>query len=465
MVINPALKISSVIDAWRKPVHIAPLAAFRIIFGLCMAFSTLRFMALGWVHDHYIAPKFHFKYFGFEWVQAGPDWLMYGLQILLLAASILVIIGLYYRIAAWSQFFLFTYFQLIDITYYLNHYYYVSLACLLLAVLPAHRFFSLDVKRRPKLFSSYVPAWCIYILMLQTAIVYTYAGLAKINTDWLLNALPLKIWLPASYDIPLLGNLFAWKYAPHVFSWAGMLYDTTIVLWLLWKPLRPWAYAAVVFFHAVTGILFQIGIFPLVMIGGTLIFFSAGWHLRWMGQLNRLFKNKELKRGQQIIYNPPVFYKKVITPALFIYFIFQVVFPWRYVLYPGNIFWTEQGYRFGWRVMLMEKASTATFYVKDTKTGREGEVFNSHFLNDHQEKQMAMQPDMILQYARYLKQYYKTQGVREPEVRAEVYVTLNGCKSSLLIDPSVNLAGINDSWAHKPWILPFDQKYYTEDNK
>ena len=32
----------------------------------------------------------------------------------------------------------------------------------------------------------------------------------------------------------------------------------------------------------------------------------------------------------------------------------QLAFPFRYLLYPGNIFWTEEGYRFSWRVMLME---------------------------------------------------------------------------------------------------------------
>ncbi|MDV7400521.1 HTTM domain-containing protein, partial [Arthrospira platensis SPKY1] len=93
---------------------------------------------------------------------------------------------------------------------------------------------------------------------------------------------------------------------------------------------------------------------------------------------------------------------------------FQLLFPWRYVLYPGNLFWTEEGYRFSWRVMLMEKAGTATFYVKDTRSGREGVVDNREFLNPHQEKQMAMQPDMILQFAHFLGRHYEEKGVYKP---------------------------------------------------
>lgn len=137
---------------------------------------------------------------------------------------------------------------------------------------------------------------------------------------------------------------------------------------------------------------------------------------------------------------------------------FQLAFPWRYVLYDGNLFWTEEGYRFSWRVMLMEKAGTATFYVKNAKTGREGSVINHRFLNEHQEKQMSMQPDLILQYAHFLKDHYEKKGMEDPSVRAEVWVTLNGRPAQLLIDPEVDLTTKTDGWTQKDWILPFKEQ-------
>ena len=143
-----------------------------------------------------------------------------------------------------------------------------------------------------------------------------------------------------------------------------------------------------------------------------------------------------------------------VKGAILVFVAFQILFPWRYLLYPGNLFWTEEGYRFGWRVMLMEKAGTATFFVKDSKTGREGEVVNSEFLNAHQEKQMAFQPDMILQFAHFLKKHYEKKGVYDPKVRVETYVTLNTRPSKLLIDPAIDLTKQQDTWAHKTWILP-----------
>ncbi len=436
-----------------------------------MVFSTLRFMALGWVRDHYIAPVFQFKYFGFEWVEVLPPFWMYALHALMLLAGLFVMIGFYFRWASIALFLTFTYTELIDLTYYLNHYYFVSLVLLLLMISPAHRYFSIDSFRKPTSSTEYTQRLWIFIFQFLLAIVYTYAGLAKINYEWLLNALPLKIWLPANDKLPIIGNLFTWRITPYVFSWFGMLYDCTIVWWLMYSRTRVWAYMAVIVFHILTGILFQIGVFPLVMIAATLIFFSEQWHLRVLNAV-RIFMGKVCtlspwsvssqtitqcksfykETNQGIKTNKPV--KKLTLVALTVFFCFQLLFPWRYVMYPGNLFWTEEGYRFSWRVMLMEKAGTATFYVKDAATQREGVVVNSDFLNPHQEKQMAMQPDMILQFANFLHHHYKSKGVNDPSVRAEVYVTLNSKTSQLLIDPTINLASIEDGWKPKRWILP-----------
>ena len=235
-----------------------------------------------------------------------------------------------------------------------------------------------------------------------------------------------------------------------------MIYDCTIVFFLLSNRTRPFAYITVIIFHILTGLLFQIGVFPLVMIGATLIFFSENWHRRFQHYITQI----PLLGGLFVVLpsgetEPSKFRTSFILRfVLTAYVIFQVVFPWRYLLYPGNLFWTEEGYRFSWRVMLVEKAGDATFYVRDSQTGREGIVYNREFLNAHQEKQMAYQPDMILQFAHFLGKHYSQNGVSKPEVRAEVYVTMNARPAQLLIDPKVDLMKVNDNWSPKSWILP-----------
>jgi len=427
-----------------------------MIFGAMMLFSTLRFWWLGWIENHYIESKVQFKYFGFEWVTLLPPVGMYALHIVLIISALGILLGAWYRLSASLFFFAFTYIELIDLTYYLNHYYFVSLISLLLIIVPAHRRFSVDVWRKPDLYSKLTPRWTIFLFQLQLGIVYTYAGLAKINHDWLIAALPLRIWVHANDTLPLIGPLMTWKYTPWVFSWVGMLYDTVIVWLLIWPRTRAVAYISVIIFHAMTGLMFQIGVFPLVMIGATWIFFSPAFHERLLHFLTALASWAIRKQPTpKIVETPPALpatFRPLPVAFVLLFFLFQFLFPWRYLLYPGNIYWTEEGYRFSWRVMLMEKAGTATFYVKDGKTGREGIAYNADFLCAHQEKQMAMQPDMILQYARFLKQYYEKNGMSNPAVRAEVYVTLNGRPSKLLIDPNIDLTTIRDSWSHKTWI-------------
>lgn len=422
----------------------APIISFRLIFGALMVFSAARFIWLGWIEDHYVDPIFHFKYWGFEWVEALSREALYAVHFLMIlsAVGIMFLHGAAYRIAAFVLFLTFTYTELIDLTYYLNHYYFVSLICLLLIFMPARisPFFDLGEQR--------VKQSAIFVLKAQIAILYIYAGLAKINYDWLIEALPLKIWVPANDKLPLIGPIFAWDATPYLFSWFGMLYDTFIVLFLLYKPTRIWAYVTVIIFHALTGLMFQIGVFPLVMMGMATIFFSAEWHTK----LVRFFVRPKTPKAP---HSSTPLKSNVLHYALIAYLGFQLLFPWRYLCYPGNLFWTEEGYRYSWRVMLMEKAGTATFYVKDTQSGREGIVDNREFLNPHQEKQMAMQPDMILQFAHFLGQHYAGKGVYQPEVRAEVYVTLNARPSRLLIDPQRDLMKEKDSFKPKDWIIHY----------
>jgi hypothetical protein len=372
---------------------------------------------------------------------------MYALYGLMIAASIGILLGAWYRLSALVFALSFTYVELIDKTYYLNHYYFVSLVAALMVVLPAHRHFSVDTWHRPQWAVSEVPRWTIGLLKLQIAVVYTYAGIAKINTDWLLEALPLRIWLPAQDQTPLIGQFLHLPWVAYVFSWAGMLFDCFIIAFLAWRRTRLLAYAAILSFHALTGYWFQIGVFPLVMSAITLLFFSQAFHARL---LRRLGAKKPLSR-LSLAKN----YGRYLWPVLILYAVFQLAYPWRYLCYDGNLFWHEAGYRFSWRVMLVEKSGDATFYVRDGATGPKRIVVNSDFLNRHQEKQMSFQPDMILQYAHLLADHYRKQGMRDPQVFADVYVTMNGRPGRPMVDPTVNLAAQPERFHPYPWVLPY----------
>ena len=140
------------------------------------------------------------------------------------------------------------------------------------------------------------------------------------------------------------------------------------------------------------------------------------------------------------------------------FFAFQFLFPLRHYFYSGDVLWTEEGYRFSWRVMLMEKAGYIVFHIYDPETGKIEQANNYTYLTKTQEKQMSTQPDMILQFAHFLKEKYQEKGFINPYITAESYVTLNGRRSKPFINSTINLAKIKEGWKHKYWVLPLEEK-------
>ncbi|MBS1597510.1 MAG: HTTM domain-containing protein [Bacteroidetes bacterium] len=439
--------------------HIAPLAVFRIAFGAVLFYSTVRFIAKGWVYDFYIKPKFHFPFFGFEWLHPLESGYMYALYVMMAIAALFICLGLFYRLATPVFFLCFCYAELLDKTYYLNHYYLVTIISFLLIFVPANRYFSIDLLREPSLEITQVPAWTIWIFKLQLCIIYFFAGLSKLTSDWLLHAMPLKIWLLAKANVPLIGPLLAQSWTAYFFSWAGALFDLSIPFLLLNKSTRTIGYLLVLIFHSLTAVLFQIGMFPYLMISATLIFFSENFHVLLINKIRSLF-NASHESSSRIIFLPVhPNRQKLILGLLTVYFFIQLLMPARFLLYPGKLLWTEEGYRFSWRVMLMEKSGAAFFYIKDPASGRKFEVNTANFLTAYQERMMETQPDMMLQYAHILQREYQKQGIQNPEVTVQSYVSLNGSGSMLYIDSTVNLANEKESWfGHKSWILPFTDK-------
>ena len=425
--------------------HPIALATFRILFGSIMFISGLRFYAKGWIEEFYLEPTFHFKYFGFEWVNVLPQIWLYAIFILMLISALGIAFGLFYRLSTILYFLSFTYFELLDKTLYLNHYYFVSLVALLLIFIPANSYLALDnyiglkpVKRVKRLY--------IVVLQTQIAILYFFAGIAKINTDWLFEGQPMDIWLDKFHYLPLIGTLLTYKTTAIVFSWFGMVYDTALPFLLWSKKTRVYAYIAVIVFHGATALLFPIGVFPYVMMALTLLFFPASAFRKLKKIVPKIKKHSHLKAQLSA---SPVPKKLAICLALHLFF--QLTFPLRHYLYKGNVLWTEEGFNFSWRVMLVEKSGVANFFIKTDTDFLE--VNNAKYLSPLQEKMMSTQSDFILQYAQFLKKEYSKNLNTTVGVYADVFVTLNGRPPRRYINPTSNLAEQKDSFNHKTWIL------------
>jgi vitamin K-dependent gamma-carboxylase len=426
------------------PVDVASLVAFRILFGLMMAAGMIRFLAYGWVNQFYVQPKYYFSYPGFAWIHPWPDPWMHVHFVLLAVLALGIAFGFFYRICATLFFLGFTYVELIDQTNYLNHYYLISLLSGLMIFLPAHRAWSVDAWRKPELRVDAVPAWTLNLLRFQIGIVYLFAGLAKINADWLLRAEPLRIWLAARSDIPLLGPMLGQLWVAYLASWFGAVFDLSIVFLLLSGRTRRIAYAFVIVFHVMTWLLFNIGMFPWVMLVAATVFFRPDWPRAFLlraGKWVAVCLPHKFGNIQHPM-NRPVRAGRIqpaLLVALGIYVAIQLALPLRSFFYetPG---WSYAGFNCAWRVMIVEKTGYAEFHAFDPATGRRWQLSTKDYLTPREEIMMAQDPDLIRAMAQRFARDLKAQGFAQIQIHTDAFATLNGRPSQRLIDPQVDLA-------------------------
>jgi uncharacterized membrane protein YphA (DoxX/SURF4 family) len=432
---DPGL-VARIVDRAHAPEPGWSVAAFRIAFGLLVAYSSLRFLARGWVQRLYLEPAHHLTYPGFDWVRPLPSFWMHSMVIVLALLGLCIAAGVRTRLAAALFAVGFAYTELIDASLYLNHYWFVTLAALWLALIPTSGCASVDRG------GGTVPAWSIWALRGQLAVVYVFAGIAKLNADWLVHAVPMRLWLPdRANQLPWAGTLLEHTWVAFAMSWAGAAFDLTIVGWLLWRRTRPFAYAAVIAFHLATMVLFQIGLFGWVMIALTPVFFDPSWPRRGLERLTRAMPtiaSAGRPRGG-----------RAVVAALAAIAVLQVLVPLRHLAFAGDVRWTEEGYYGSWRVVLTEKAGWLEFWITDPATGEVWQVDPTLVLTDWQARQAAIRPDLALTAAHLVADHYRTAGRAEVEVRADSWVAFNGRPRQRMLDPDVDLA------AHERGFTPF----------
>lgn len=476
--------IGRVAVAAARPVPADSAAVFRIAYGLLVAFGSVRFLARGWVDALYLEPVHHLTYPGFEWVRPLAAPWMHLHMVALAVLGLCIAAGYRHRLAAALFVVGFTYTELIEASLYLNHYWFVTLAGVLVWLLPVGHRWSLDAALRRVTASPVVPAGAVWALRAQVAVVYGFAGLAKLNPDWLFEAQPLRIWLADRTHLPLIGPLLDEPAVAYLASWWGAFFDCTVVGWLLWRRSRPWAFAVLVAFHLATAALFQIGIFPWVMILAALVFFAPNWPRRLTNtartfatsasrasspaQAGRaqtsgrgLVGSAEAAGGGDLAGGadptggggPAPAVGRVRLALLGCLAVVQMVLPLRHYAADGNVRWTEEGYYLAWRVMLTEKAGHLEYAVTDPSTGEAWTTDPGLVLTDWQTAHAATRPGLIHATAHLIADHYRRQGVADPEVRADAWVTMNGRPARRIIDPKADLAAHARTDPPPGWIL------------
>ncbi len=449
-----------------KQIDIAPLVFFRIIFGI-LAFADI---CGQWFYYHlykkyFVADAFHFKYYWFDWVHPMPEPWMSLMFAGMLVAATLIVLGKWYRISALYYAITFTYVFLSEKALYLNHGYLFCQLCFFMALVPANRAFSLDVLKRPELRLKTTPYWTIFILQFLMGIVYFYGGIAKLNPDWL-QAVPIQQWVGAKSNMPVLGWIWGQKWTAYFIAYGGVIFDLSITFFLIFKPTRKWAFLFVLFFHLTNTIIFKIGIFPWLSIAISALYFSPDFvrkSLDWLG--NRLsIINRWREMWSQLIDRKtegmtlaPFQYsaasKALITIVVILFGLFHLTYPFRHHLIKEDVAWTEEGHRFSWRMMLRSKRGKGKLLVERPNSDERHTVELKDYLNERQIRKLFGHPDMIIQFAHYIRDEYKAKGIDDVEIYAFISVSHNYRAYRKYIDSSVDLAKVKwDPFRHSPWI-------------
>lgn len=427
-----------------------------------MAWDAWHYVADGWVRHHYSKLSFHFKYFPFEWVEPLSADGMVAIYASMVLAGFLIAFGAFYRAAITWFFLAHTYTFLLSASQYLNHEYLISLLAFLLMWMPANRCFAWDASRSEAVRDLPTPRWCRFTLVAQLAIVYLFGAIAKLNWDWL-RGVPIAQWMQYSAERnPWAADIIGAPEMVPFILWGGLLFDLLIVPALLWRRTRVLAILASVAFHLSNATLFEIGVFPWMMLGATTLFFAPDWPRR-TPLLRDLLRPWEVQ-------SPVTPIRAWVWVPICMWMMIQIAMPLRHHLYPGPVAWTEEGHLYAWRMKLRSKRGHVSFRVRDPQTDKEWRVFPGDELGRRQVRKMVGRPELILQYAHHLADIGYDRLGHPVEVRADAWVSLNYREAQRLVDPERDLAAERASLRAYDWILPFEwtepqMPDYSEDSE
>lgn len=427
-----------------KHIDNAQLVIFRICFGLLCFLESFGAILTGWVTRGLVEPRFTFTFIGFEWLQVFQGQGMYVYYSIMAVFGLLIMVGYKYRISIISFTLLWAGSYLMQKSSYNNHYYLLMLISAIMVFMPAHHDISVDAKLNATIKTNAMPNWCKLVFIIQLFIVYTYASVAKLYPDWL-DGTVIEVLMKGKRNYYLVGDVLQQKWLQNILLWGGIFFDGLIVPLLLFKATRKWAFIISIGFHLFNSIVFQIGIFPYLALAFYLFFFPPKTIRNIFLKTRVFYSDAEVKYPS---------FKNGYMALFLLFFSIQIVLPLRHYTFKDDVLWTEEGHRLSWRMMLRAKYGKIIYIVQDKETKEKQTIALDDYLTKKQQRSASTKPDVIWQFAHYLKEDFKARG-QDVAVYVNSKVSVNGKRLQQFIDPNIDIA--SQPWkplSHSEWILP-----------
>lgn len=414
------------LDKLNSPVRPQALGLFRIIFGIILLWDLGRIKSTGLVDSLYVHD--HIFYYDFLKLPFPSQEVLNGLISLLFICAVFITTGLFYR---WAMSFFalgFTYFFFLDPVLYNNHLYLICLLSFLMVFIPADASFSLSKSRR----ANYIYRWHYLILQFHIILVYFMGGVVKLNPYWLDLHPVIEIAQATSARTGF--SFFTDSWFVYLLAYGGIVFDLLIGPLLLITKTRKVAFILAIGFNLTNSYIFNdIFIFPFFMISSLLLFVDVDKFHQRIANLKLIAKDIESKNRGAL--------GRVGLFILSVYIVYHLFMPFRHFLYEGYTDWTGEGQRFAWRMKIQHRKVTETlFLLMDVDRKVIHEVDPKNYLFPDEVDQMCNSPQMIVQFAHYLKDVIAPKNdINNCWVKSRIKVSFNGLPAQYVFDPELDL--------------------------
>lgn len=423
---------------------------FRLLFGVCM--GVFYFISVG----HQIALHFsdvsiiHLPFYGFSWVPMPGLAVYCGLLISIGVLMLLVGISrkpMKYLILLSIAY---TYYFSTTLLDYNNHYY---LSLLLIYLFTFSHYFYPQTIYKIKL----VPRWNIMIFRWQWVIVYFYAGIAKLNVDWLSGTVIAKT-LSGSETHSVL-QFLAHPMVARIIGGAGTIVDLFLAFGLLIEKTRRVAVIALISFHLLNESVFfsdltgdSVGYFPLLGIISTVLFINKSDMT-----LIKKWASKLLTMGdfQLALFKPNQNYRKVFFCLMTAFLLLQVYLPSRRFFNGENEYFTGEDRQFSYIRNSTMLQSSIKMTMIDKKTKASWLLRMDHYISPNERNVFVENPRALIVLAKRVNAEMRKTNYNNMAIYFDALFSLNGEPAQEGVNPNIDFVKLSPYADKKVWLRPY----------
>jgi hypothetical protein len=380
---------------------------------------------------------------GLAWLKPLPQPFMHVLFAIMAFLSLMISVGYFFRFSSLLFIVIYLYVSSIDKAQAHLFSNFFLLTTVFLAILPSHRYFSLDILRNPSLRVDFIPRWCVWVIKLQVAFLFINAGMAKLNQDWLLQAQPFTRWVELYWSGTAIGNILIKPSVAIITCWLIVFIELAGPVAMFFSRTKTKVYIVLSLYLLSSFILFPAGFLPVQMILLSTVFLGENLHHNLTSRIAYFlndfisFNPKVFKSGRNLM----LAYKNKLIIPLFFTWIFGLL-----IISQLNGFLQDfrtgieiKSLRISDELIINEQQGRLRLFLVHRDSIKTFEIDLNKDLNKEQIASMSVRPDLLLQYIRHVKAQY-VDDESDYSMHAEAFISQNGKDFRPYINPEINLA-------------------------